>query len=267
MPYVDVDALTSVAGLSVGLAGGVLSVTLDRPESLNSLTVPLLTAIADALEDAATDPRVKVVRLDGKGRGFCSGASMIVDDWHGVGPAINLTEQANRAVRAITMLPQPVVAVVQGPAAGLGVSLALACDLVLASEDAFFTLAATKMGLVPDGGLSATLAAAAGRARAMRLALLNERLPAAEALAWGLISAVHPPADLEGEVDKVIQALLSGPAAAFAKAKYAINAATLTQLGPAFEHEVQEQTVLLRSDDFVEAAAAFRQRRPAAFSC
>ncbi|MGH3532090.1 MAG: enoyl-CoA hydratase-related protein, partial [Mycobacterium sp.] len=165
----DSDTVTPVTGLSVGLADGVLSVTIDRPESLNSLTTPVLAGIADAMEHAATDPRVKVVRLGGAGRGFSSGAGMSAEDVAGRGPGTDIILAANRAVRAIATLPRPVVAVVQGPAAGVGVSLALACDLVLASDKAFFMLAFTKIGLMPDGGASALVAAAIGRARAMRM--------------------------------------------------------------------------------------------------
>src|SRR6185312_1831767 len=105
--------------------------------------------------------------------------------------------EINRLIRAITALPRPVVAVVQGPAAGVGVSIALACDVVLASEKAFFMLAFTKIGLMPDGGASALAAAAIGRIRAMRMALLPERLPAADALAYGLVSAVYPAEDFD----------------------------------------------------------------------
>ena len=149
------------------------------------------------MEHAANDPRVKVVRLGGAGRGFCSGAGMSADDVAGAGPGDALILAANRLVRAITTLPRPVVAVIQGPAAGVGVSIALACDLVLASDKAFFMLAFTKIGLMPDGGASALIAAAIGRIGAMRMALLAERLPAADALAAGLITAVYPAADFE----------------------------------------------------------------------
>lgn len=262
-----VDDLAPVTGLSVELADGVLSVTIDRPESLNSLTTPVLAGIADAMGRAATDPRVKVVRLGGTGRGFSSGAGMSAGDVSGSGgPGTDIIVEANRAIRAITAVPHPVVAVVHGPAAGVGVSLALACDVVLASDKAFFMLAFTKVGLMPDGGASALVAAAVGRIRAMRMALLAERLPAAEALSCGLVSAVYPADDFETEVDKVVAALLSGPAVAFAKTKDAINAATLTELDAALERELQGQSVLLRSHDFIEGATAFQQRRTPNFT-
>lgn len=133
-----IDTRTIVPGLAVTLADGVLSVTIDRPESLNSLTKPVLAGMADAIEGAATDPRVKVVRLGGAGRGFSSGGAISVDDVWASGPPTDTVAEANRTVRAIVALPQPVVAVVQGPTVGCGVSLALACDLVLASDNAFF---------------------------------------------------------------------------------------------------------------------------------
>jgi enoyl-CoA hydratase len=261
-----IDALAPVDGLAVTLADGVLSVTIDRPDSLNSLTLPVFVGIADAMEQAANDPRVKVVRLGGAGRGFCSGAGMSADDVAGAGPGDELILAANRVVRAITALPRPVVAVVQGPAAGVGVSLALACDLILASDAAFFMLAFTKIGLMPDGGASALIAAASGRMRAMQMALLAERLPAADALACGLISAVYPAEDFEAEVDKVVSGLLSGPAVAFAKTKNAINGATLPELEAALQRELDGQSVLLKSHDFREGARAFQERRTANFT-
>ncbi len=266
MPESALDTQTSIAGLAVTLADGVLSVTIDRPDSLNSVTTPVLTGIADAMESAATDPRVKVVRFGGAGRGFCSGAGMSADDLANGGPGTEIIAQVNRAIRAITALPRPVVAVVQGPAAGVGVSLALACDVVLASDKAFFMLAFTKIGLMPDGGASALVAAAIGRIRAMRMALLAERLPAAEALSAGLVSAVYPAEDFDAEVDKVISALLTGPAVAYAKTKDSINAATLTELDAALEREFHGQATLLRSHDFAEGATAFQQRRTPNFT-
>ncbi|MGB7165482.1 MAG: enoyl-CoA hydratase-related protein, partial [Mycobacterium sp.] len=145
-------------------------------------------------------------------------------------------------------------------------SLALACDLVLASDKAFFMLAFTKIGLMPDGGASALIAAAIGRIGAMRMALLAERLPAADALACGLITAVYPAADFGTEVDKVVSGLVTGPAVAFAKTKHAINAATLTELEAALQRELEGQSVLLKSRDFREGATAFQQRRTPNFT-
>jgi len=164
----------SVEGLVVALDDGVLSLTLDRPESLNSLTATMLDGIADALERAASDPAVKVVRLAGAGRGFSSGAGISAQDQAKKAGGLTVLDAANRAVRSIVGCPRPVVAVVQGPAAGVGASLALACDIVLASEKGYFMLAFTKIGLMPDGGASALVAAAVGRIRAMRMALLAE---------------------------------------------------------------------------------------------
>ena len=267
MPESAIATLAPIAGLDVTLSGGVLSVTIDRPDSLNSLTAPVITGLADTMERAATDPAIRVVRLGGAGRGFCSGAGISAENMSGGGGSPDeIVREINRLIRAITALPHPVVAVVQGPAAGVGASLALACDVVLASDKAFFMLAFTKIGLMPDGGASALVAAAVGRIRAMQMALLPERLPAAEALSWGLVSAVFPHDDFEAEVDKVLARLGAGPVVAFAKTKQAINAATLTELDPALQREFEGQAVLVRSPDLREGATAFQQGRTPNFT-
>ncbi len=264
-----IGSYTSIKDLAVELSDGVLTVTLNRPDSLNSLTAAMLGGLADALEQAAGDPRVKVVRLGGAGRGFSSGAGISEEDHANPGASgtpADVLDAANRAVRSIVKLPQPAVAVVQGPAAGVGASLALACDVVLASEKAFFMLAFTKIGLMPDGGASALIAAAVGRIRAMRMALLAERIPATEAFEWGLVTAVYPTDVFDAEVDKVISTLVAGPAVALRKTKNAINAATLTELEAALEREKEGQLGLISSSDFREGTKAFQQRRPANFT-
>ena len=268
MNYPNVD-YSSVPDLAVALSEGVLSVTFNRPDSLNSLTELMLKTAADALDLAANDPRVKVVRLGGAGRGFSSGAGISAEDQAAatISPTVDpLLAEANRLVQTITALPKPVVAVVHGPAAGVGVSLALACDVVLASEKAFFLLAFTKIGLMPDGGASALVAAAIGRIRAMRMALLAERITAAEALDYGLVSAVYPQDDLDAEVARVISTLKSGPAVALRKTKQAINSATLTELDDAIDRETAGQLILLQSKDFREGTRAFQERRAANFT-
>jgi enoyl-CoA hydratase/carnithine racemase len=260
-----IDALTPVNGLLVSLVDGVLAVTMDRARRLNSLAPAMLTGIADVMEAAASDARVRVVRLGGNGRGFCAGVG-IEGRPQSDQPEIDMVYEANRAVRAITTLDRPVVAAVHGPAAGVGVSLALACDIVLASEDAVFTLAFTKIGLMPDGGASVLVAAAIGRIRAMRMALLADKLSAAEALDCGLLTAVHPAAVFADEVDDVIATLNNGPIVALAKTKHAINSATLNDLEGAFTREHRGQSELVQSNDFREGAKAFIQHRKPNFT-
>ncbi|MFM9034283.1 MAG: enoyl-CoA hydratase [Mycobacterium sp.] len=264
--------MTSYTGtdhLSVSLDGAVLSVTFNRPDSLNSLTTAMMTGLADTLDRAAHDPRVRVVRLGGAGRGFCSGAGISAEDQAAQAASVSIDDlltAANRAVRSIAALPKPVVAVVHGPAAGVGVSLALVSDVVLASDRAFFMLAFTRIGLMPDGGATALVAAAVGRIRAMRMALLAERIPAAEALEYGLVSAVYPHDELDAGASAVIEKLAVGPAASLRLTKQAVNAATLTGLDPAIERECEGQLVLLRSRDFIEGTKAFQQRRTPVFT-
>jgi enoyl-CoA hydratase len=270
MTTVDSSAPTyaGIDELTVALTDGVLSLTMNRPDSLNSLNSAMLTTIADTLALAPADKRVRVVRLGGAGRGFSSGAGISEDDQTQKsidGPA-SVLDAANAAVRAIVKLPQPVVAVVQGPCAGVGASLALACDVVLASEKAFFMLAFTKIGLMPDGGASALIAASIGRHRAMRMALLAERIPATEAFDWGMVTAVYPAEQLDDEVAKVIANLAAGPVVALRKTKDAINSATLTELEAALEREKHGQLGLISSRDFREGTRAFQQRRQANFT-
>lgn len=260
------ETLAAVDGLIVEVSGGVLSITIDRPDTLNSVTPEVLDGMAKALACAATDPRVRVVRLGGSGRGFSSGAGIGADDTgDGHAPMETLIE-ANRVIRAIVDVPRPVVAVVQGPTAGVGVSLALACDLVLAADTAYFLLAFTKIGLMPDGGASALVAAAIGRTRAMKMALLAERLPATDALRAGLIGAVYPARELDAAAAKVIERLLAGPAVAYARTKQAINAATLSGLDAALARETNGQQQLLRAHDLREGIRAFQEKRAPAFT-
>lgn len=261
---------TGIDDLTVSLDGNVLSVTFNRPDSLNSLNAAMVETLCAVLDQAAEDPAVKVVRLGGAGRGFCAGAGIGAEDQaalHGSGSDVDpLLEAINQAIPKIAGLPKPVVAVVHGPAAGVGVSLALACDIVLASETAFFLLAFTKIGLMPDGGASALVAASIGRARAMKMALLAERLPANEAFDYGLVSSVHPAGGLEAEAAAVIEKLASGPAIALRRTKNAINAATLTELDGALVRETEGQLGLLTSRDFREGTRAFQERRTPTFT-
>lgn len=253
-------------GVLIDVADSVLTITIDRPDSLNAVNPGVLARIAEALETSGSDSRVRVVALRANGRAFCSGAdigSRGVSDDH---VPIETLLQANRVVRAIVSHPRPVVAVVPGATAGVGVALALACDLVVASDKAFFLLAFTKIGLMPDGGSTALVAACVGRAQAMKMALLADRVPAMEALQCGLIGAVFPADELQTEAASIIARLRNGPAVALAKTKQAVNAATLDQLDGALAREAAGQYVLLEADDVREGKRAFQEKRPPVFT-
>ncbi len=251
-------------GLHVGCAQGVLSLTLDRPGRLNALTAAMSERIAAELEEAAGRDDVRVVLLAGAGGAFSSGADLSGPDAHRSFDATSL-DRANRLVRAVVRLDKPVVAAVAGVAAGVGCSLALACDLVVAAESASFLLAFTRIGLMPDGGASATVAAAAGRARAMRMALLGEALSAPDAHAAGLVSHLVDDQALDATVAGLVGRLAAGPPLAYAATKKAVNEATLGHLHEALERERSGQAVLLRTADVEEGMRAFAQKRPPVF--
>jgi enoyl-CoA hydratase len=250
-----------IEGLQVDERGGVLRLTLDRPDRMNALTAEMTDGLALHLERAQSNHDLRAVVIAGNGPGFCGGADIggeaAIDRFD-----VRALDRANRMVRAVIALDVPVIAAVHGVAAGVGCSLALACDLVVAAEGATFLLPFTSIGLMPDGGATATVAASIGRARAMRMALLAEPLHAHDAYAAGLVS--HLVAD-EGAVrltvETVLSWLLMGPPLAYAATKRAVNAATLGHLEMALDRERTGQTVLLRTADAAEGMRAFTERR------
>lgn len=246
-------------------AGGVLTVTLERDSAINAVTAPMLRTIERELTDRAANEELRLVVLRGAGRGFCSGADLGGESGS-QDPDLAVLEAGNAVVTAILDYPVPVVAVVHGPVAGIGVSLALACDLVLARDDAYFLLAFTRIGLMPDGGATELVAASIGRARAMRMALLAEKLPAGEALEAGLVSHVFSEREFDAGVADLLTALAAGPTRAYRATRQAINAATLPGIADAFAREHAGQGALLSSADFAEGVTAFRERRTARFS-
>jgi enoyl-CoA hydratase len=205
-----------------------------------------------------------VVLLTGAGTAFCSGADLSGADAHENFDVTSL-DRANRIVRAIVGQGKPCVAAVNGVAAGVGCSIALACDLVVARESASFLLAFARIGLMPDGGATATVAASVGRARAMRMALLGEALPARDAYDAGLVSHLAEDDAFEDTVEQVVGRLAAGPPLSYAATKKAVNAATLGHLHDALERERTGQTVLLRTADVAEGMRAFGEKRRPVF--
>ncbi len=251
-------------GLNIGIDAGVLRITLDRPAQLNALSGEMADRLAEVVEQAAADDEVRVLVLRGTGPAFSAGADLSGADAHENFDVTSL-DRANRIIRAITSSPKPCVAAVNGVAAGVGCSAALACDLVVATESASFLLAFARIGLMPDGGATATVAASIGRARAMRMALLGEAMPAREAYDAGLVSHLVPDADFDATVAKVVGRLAAGPPLAYTATKRAVNAATLDGLEAALERERTGQTVLLRTADVAEGMRAFSEKRRPVF--
>jgi enoyl-CoA hydratase len=237
-------------GVSCTQAGGILRVTLNRPEKLNAVNTPMLDELTARVEDAASD-QIRAVVLTGAGRAFCAGGDLSGRNTHGAAVA------ANRLVRTIVSLPKPVIAGVHGPAVGFGCSLAMACDLVIAARSAYFQLAFTKVGLMPDGGASALLSATVGRPRALRLALMAEKLTAAEAFEWGMISHIAHDDEYDSLLSTISEHISAGATQSYQWIKRALTQASLSDLATLQELEAQGQTALVATADFRNAVEAF----------
>lgn len=249
--------------------GGVGRITLNRPTSLNAWTVPFGRELLRVLDEEAAEASVRAVLVTGAGRAFSSGADLragfeIAEDGR---PDVRgeLEGVYHPVITAVRALEKPVVAAVNGPAVGIGASLALACDLVLAAESAFIQLAFANVGLMPDGGSTALLPAAIGKARSFELSLLAERLAPARALEWGLVNAVHPDDALLAEAGALVERLAAGPTRSYAATKRALNRSLFGDLEGQLALEAELQHELARSKDFAEGVTAFAEKRSATF--
>lgn len=238
---------------------GVLTITWNDPDRLNGLTGEMINAASDAIENAAESTRVIVLKA--AGRAFTTGARL-GGTFEGTEPM----DIANRMIRAIVASPVPVVAVVNGPAAGFGCSIALAADITVAAYSAYFLLPFVNIGLMPDGGATAVVAASIGRARASAMALLGERLSAEDAAQAGLIHKAVADEELASAAEQIVTQLGGGAALAYRATKAAIAAATLGDLDAALDRERDSQVELFRTGDFAEGAAAFMQKRTPHFT-
>jgi 2-(1,2-epoxy-1,2-dihydrophenyl)acetyl-CoA isomerase len=243
---------------------GVLLVTLDRPESLNALNAAMRRELLAALKRAAREDEIRAVVITGEGRGFCSGADLrggaAEREFRRV-----VTDEYNPLIRAIRTLPKPVVAAVNGVAAGAGVSLALACDVIVAAEEARFICAFVRIGLVPDSGSTRALVRALGRHRAAQLIFTGDPLPAAEAHATGLVSAVVPTPRLAEEVRALALRLANAPTRGIGFAKRLINHAEDASLDESLTEEAALQELAGRTQDHAEGVAAFTEKREPRF--
>jgi 2-(1,2-epoxy-1,2-dihydrophenyl)acetyl-CoA isomerase len=252
--------------------GGALKVELARPDTMNAWNRQFGYDLRDAIERAGKDDDVRAVLITGSGRGFSSGADLKEmgdnDDRTPEGhPDVRttLTERYHPIITGIRHMPKPVVAAVNGPAVGIGLSLALAADLVVAKESAYFLLAFVNIGLVPDGGSSLFVPTRVGMARATEMAMLGEKIPAPQALEWGLCNRVWPDDAFDAEVDALIDRLATGPTRSYAGTKRQLNNWLYTRMDEQLELEADIQQEMAASGDFVEGVLAFVQKRQAAF--
>jgi 2-(1,2-epoxy-1,2-dihydrophenyl)acetyl-CoA isomerase len=251
------------------LAGGVATITLNRPDKLNAFNGAMHGELATALDRIEADVAVRALLLTGAGRAFCAGQDL-GDRVMGEGDAPpdlgdTLDRLYNPLVRRLRRLERPVVAAVNGVAAGAGANLALACDLVLAARSARFIQAFCKLGLVPDSGGTYVLPRLVGPARAMALALLGEPVPAEQAAAWGLIWRVVDDDRLQGEATALARQLATQPTRGLGLIKRALNASAANTLDEQLDLERDLQREAGRTEDYREGVRAFLEKRPAVF--
>src|SRR6266566_6733195 len=256
--------------VSVYRCGAAVKLELNRPARMNALDRQLRLDLLDAVRQVAADEEIRAVLVTGAGRAFCSGADLkderaLTPEGH---PDIYsvLVQQYHPVITGLRQMPKPVVAAVNGAAAGIGMSIALACDLVIAAESGYFMLAFVNIGLVPDGGSSLLVPSRVGFARATEMAMLGERIEAGRALEWGLINKVWPDDEFATRADELVGRLANGPTKSYAGTKRQLNAWLYDRMESQLELEAQIQQEAAASGDFAEGVMAFGQKRQPRFS-
>ena len=246
---------------------GVLTLTLNRPDKLNAFSDSMLQDLQDLTASAASDAQTRVLVLTGAGRGFCAGQDLSLRD-PTQGP-IDLGETLERCynplIRQLTTMQKPVIAAVNGVAAGAGANLALSADIVIAAHSAKFIQPFSKIGLVPDAGGSFSLVQSLGLARAKGLSLLADPIDAEKAEEWGLIWKAVPDEIFEKTLSDITEKLAKGPTRAFGQIKTLLHQATHTDLDKQLDSERDAQKLLGEGHDFAEGVQAFMEKRPPQF--
>jgi 2-(1,2-epoxy-1,2-dihydrophenyl)acetyl-CoA isomerase len=263
--------MSDYATINVHRRGGAATIELNRPETMNAWNFELTRDLRASIEEVAADDSVRAICLTGAGRAFSSGVDLRDESRAGVTPDGRsdlynpMMERFHPVIAAVRAAPKPVVAAVNGPAVGIGLSLAMSADLVVARESAYFLLAFVNIGLAPDGGASALVAERIGLTRAAEFALLGDKLPATRAAEWGLINRVVADDAFEAEVDALVDRLAGGAVLAQRAIKRQLNQWSLERLDAQMELEARLQQELGNSADFAEGVASFLERRPAEF--
>lgn len=258
----------SYTQITLAKADGLATLTLSQPEKLNAVSRKMIAEIKAAWEDIAADSSVRAVLLTGAGRGFCAGADLADPDRDN-GPTADsgsaLDKFFNPVIRSMRALPKPIVAAVNGVAAGVGMSFALAADIAIAGKSASFLQAFARIGLLPDGGSTWFLPRTVGDARARALAMLAPQIKAEQAKEWGLIWDVVEDAELMPKATELARRLADGPTLSLARIKEAMNRAGGNSLAEQLDLERDFQRELGRSEDFKEGVQAFLAKRKANF--
>ncbi|MBI1277134.1 MAG: 2-(1,2-epoxy-1,2-dihydrophenyl)acetyl-CoA isomerase [Anaerolineaceae bacterium] len=247
----------------------ILTITLNRADKLNAMTPALLRELKDAFEDAGKDPQVRVVIVTGAGRGFCAGADLAAASelmmQGGFSYEANLNATYNPLILTMQSLQKPIIAAVNGVAAGAGMSLALACDIRIAVESASFLQAFVKIGLIPDSGSTWLLPRLIGMTKALELMLTGQKVTAQEALALGMINQVVADSDFDETVKSIARMFANAPTKTVGLIKQAVNFASTSTLEDAMKNEAAQQELAGKSADHTEGVAAFLEKRPPQF--
>jgi 2-(1,2-epoxy-1,2-dihydrophenyl)acetyl-CoA isomerase len=251
--------------LLVSLEAGVKRVTFNNPARRNSIDFETMQRFTEAIKESFED-ETRVIVITGAGDSFCAGADLQAGLSGARDVTTDLREVINPGVLAMRSLPKPIIARVHGHAAGIGCNYALAADIIVASDQAFFSQAFIKIGLMPDGGGTYFLPHLVGYNKAFELMALGDSIPARQAFEMGMINRVVAPAELDATVDAMAERLASAPAIALAKIKAGLANGLQSDLASALEFEAAGQGECFRSADFTEGVAAFLQKRKAVFT-
>jgi 2-(1,2-epoxy-1,2-dihydrophenyl)acetyl-CoA isomerase len=271
----DYEMATAYETVNLLRAGGAAKIELNRPEKLNAWNKQFGLDLLAAVEACAGDSEIRAVQVTGAGRAFSSGADLAAPSDPSEQPMTAsgrpdvykvLTERYHPIITGIRRMEKPVIAAINGPAVGIGASLALACDLLLAAESSYLLLAFVNIGLVPDGGSSIFLPARIGHARTFEMAMLGEKVSAPQALEWGLVNRVYPDDELATAADELTARMAAGPTKSYAGTKRQLNNRIYQGLDDQLEFEAQIQLEMAESDDFIAGVMGFMSKQPAQFT-